>query len=389
MLLALVLAAFLLVPVTAANTYAAEGDQSAILAASSISGYSRKLSKTYDSKVMISAYVNPSNGGRKVRLQRYNSRTGKWKTIKTITTGDTKHAKVSFSIPAKYRRKTTSIWRIYAPATDIATSAKSKDITLTTRNLRGLSMSASASCIYRIDDDGKGTLIYTDRHNTKRAPASTTKIMTAVLLSESGLLDATTRISGHAAGTRYSSYHLSKGDNYRMSDLLYAIMLPSANDAAIAIAEKVGGSESAFVKKMNKKASKLGLKNTHFKNPHGVNKNGQYTTAYDLAKLTAYAYTFPEIRKCWNTRTKTIRSLNKKKKKWKLKTTNSIFRYVKSFLGGKTGTGSPAGCCFAGIYTYKGTTYVTVVLGSNSRISRWSDIKKLHKYIRKYAASKY
>ena len=379
--LTLALTAAMLIPVTGHNVFAVDGDPSVAPAASSISGYSRKINKPYDSKVRIKASVKPSEDSRRVKLQKYNSRTKRWSTIKTA---ETDNGKISFTIPDSQRSKASTVWRIYAPATDTAEAALSKDITLTTRNIRELRLTARASCIYRIDNESDGTLIYTDNADAKRAPASTTKLMTAVLLMESGKLDTTTRISSHAANTHYSSYRLSKGDKYKTHDLLYAMLLPSANDAAVAIAEKVGETEEDFVKMMNKKASMLGLKNTHFRNPHGLSRSGHYTTAADLAKLTAYAYSFPEIRKCWNTKSKTIRCVNKKKKKWTLRTTNSIFKYVKNFLGGKTGTGSPAGCCFAGVYTWKGDTYVTVVLGSGSRYSRWSDIKKLHRYIRKY-----
>ena len=219
-------------------------------------------------------------------------------------------------------------------------------------------------------------------------PASTTKLMTAILLLESGLIDSTTRISSHAAATPWGSGRLAAGDVYSNRDLLYAMLLPSSNDAATAIAERVGGSEAAFVGMMNDKAGKMGFTRTHFRNPHGLDADGHYTTARELAKLTAYAYNFPEIRDCWATQCKTITSLERKRS-WTLWSTNAIFNYVKNFLGGKTGTESNAGCCFTGIYTYGGSTYVTVVLGSGYGFSRWSDTKKLHRYIQDHAATGY
>jgi D-alanyl-D-alanine carboxypeptidase (penicillin-binding protein 5/6) len=231
-------------------------------------------------------------------------------------------------------------------------------------------------------------MIYSRNSYTEVAQASTTKLMTAVLLLESGLIDSTTMISAHAAATPYGSGRMVAGDIYNTRDLLYAMLLPSANDAATAVAERVGGSEEVFVNMMNAKAAKLGLTRTHFRNPHGLDADGHYTTAKELAELTAYAYTFPEIRDCWATQYKAIRSLEKGRR-WHLWSTNAIFGYISNFLGGKTGTEDNAGCCFTGVYTFNGDTYVTVVLGSGYGFSRWRDTKKLHGYIHDYALSQY
>lgn len=352
-----------------------------------ITGYSTVINKKYQSEVKIKAVVNPARN-RTVRLQRYDSAKGKWTTVLKEKTRKSGKATVTFSVPSEERKKTTSYWRIYVSSNKKAKAARSKKITLTTRNIKNCKLTARAACIYRIDKDGSGTMIYTRKSNTQLAQASTTKLMTAVLLLESGKINSRTKISSHAVATPWASGRLKKGDVYHTRDLLYAMLLPSSNDAATAVAEKVGGSESKFVSMMNDKAEEMGLKNTHFRNPHGLDADGHYTTAKDLAKLTAYAYTFPEIRECWATNVKTIKSI-KKKRKWTLWTTNSIFSYVKNFLGGKTGTESNAGCCFTGVYTYGGATYVTVVLGSGYGFSRWSDTKALHSYINKYAATRY
>ena len=354
------------------------------LAETTITGYSTAISAAYKKKVKFRATVSPA-GGRTVLLQRYNSSKGTWSTIKKKTASS---SAVSFTISKKQHKKTTSLWRIYAPATKSAEAAVSQNIKLTTRNIKSYKLSAKAACIYRIDGDGQGAFIYTKNSSKKRAQASTTKVMSAVVLIESGLLDTVTTVSRHAASTPYGSGVLKEGDEFSTRDMLYAMMLPSSNDAATAVAETVGGTEAGFVNMMNAKAAAMGLTKTHFCNPHGLDANGHYTTAAELAKLTAYAYTIPEIRDCWATRSKTIYSINGNKK-WTLRTTNSIFSYVKNFLGGKTGTEDNARCCFTGVYTYKGSTYVTVVLGSGYGFSRWADTKKLHKYIRKYAAKRY
>ena len=349
-----------------------------------INGYQNNLNKAYKSTVSIDATIEPATGGRLVELQRYNSEKKKWTTIRKITTEDVLQAEVSFNIPRKYRKKTISVWRIFAPETNYAESAKSKKITLTTHTITELSLTADNACIYRVDKEGNGSFIYSKYMNSRCAMASTTKLMSAILLMESGLIDSTTKISKHAASTKYRSGMLSEGDIYKTHDLLYAMLLPSSNDAATAVAEKVGGSEKGFISMMNSKAKKMGLTDTHFRNPHGLDADGHYSTAAEVAKLTAYAYTFPEIRKCFATKTKKIKTTNGKKS-WKLYSTNSIYKYDKHFKGGKTGTTDNAKCCFAGVYKYKGCTYVTVVLRCDYGSARWNDTKKLHEYIKEYS----
>lgn len=373
----------LVMPSAVTSAYAITGSTKQ---ATSISSCPSTLNVSKSKKAVVSATIAPASG-RLVMLQRYSSSTNKWTTISRKNVANASSAKISFSIPAKYRQKTTSVWRLYAPETAAAASV-SRKVTLTTRNIKSYKLSAKAACIYRIDGNGQGTLIYAKNANVKRAQASTTKLMTAVLLLESGMLDFSTTISRHAASTPWGSNRLTAGDVYKNSDLLYAMLLPSANDAATAVAEAVSGSEETFVEYMNLRARSLGLKKTSFCNPHGLDADGHYTTAKELAMLTAYAYTFPEIRGCWKTSSKTIQSL-RYGKKWTLWSSDSILGYISNFLGGKTGTEDNAGCCFTGAYKYKGSVYITVVLGSGYGVSRWTDTKKLHKYIRKYAATRY
>ena len=412
------------------DTDAEETKEEAAPAVTVISGYETSYNKRYNQELKIEADITPADG-RDVELQRYSSEYDTWATILTASaapaevteqdentyedsdespeeslteeTADTEAAldigpatlteengvaHVTFNVPAEERQKTTSVWRIYIEAAENASAASSDSITVITRNLESIGLSARTACVYRIDGDGQGTMIYTKNSTTEVAQASTTKLMTAVLLLESGLIDSTTLVSAHAAATPYGSGRMAAGDIYNTRDLLYAMLLPSANDAATAVAERVGGSEEAFVYMMNAKAEKLGFTSTHFRNPHGLDADGHYTTAQELAKLTAYAYTFPEIRDCWATQYKAIKSL-KKGKRWHLWSTNAIFGYISNFLGGKTGTEDNAGCCFTGVYTFNGDTYVTVVLGSGYGFSRWSDTKKLHGYIQDYALSHY
>jgi len=138
-------------------------------------------------------------------------------------------------------------------------------------------------------DVQSGRLLYSQDGDTPMRIASLTKIMTAIVAIEHGNLNDMVKTSKRAFGREGSSIYLRLGEEMSLSNLLYGLMLRSGNDAATAIAEHVGGSEDGFVHLMNKKAEEIGLANSQFRNPHGLDEEGHYSTANDLAKLTAYA----------------------------------------------------------------------------------------------------
>ena len=145
----------------------------------------------------------------------------------------------------------------------------------------------SRACV--VIDRNTNTVLYGKNENTVRKMASTTKIMTATIIIENCNLNETTEISKKAAGTGGSRLGLKTGDKITIRDLLYGLMLCSGNDAAVALAEYAGGNIDGFANLMNKKSSDLGLSNTHFKTPHGLDADEHYTTAYELALLSNYA----------------------------------------------------------------------------------------------------
>ncbi|MFB5282023.1 serine hydrolase [Peribacillus sp. Hz7] len=152
---------------------------------------------------------------------------------------------------------------------------------------QGIDVSARSAILM---DETSGRVIYEVNAHKKSRIASITKIMTAILAIESGELDEIVTVSGNAAGTEGSSLYLKEGEKIKLEDLVYGLMLRSGNDAAIAIAEKVGGSFDGFVWMMNQKAEEIGMKNTNFSNPHGLDTTeNHYSTAYDMALLTRYA----------------------------------------------------------------------------------------------------
>ncbi len=151
------------------------------------------------------------------------------------------------------------------------------------------SLPVSAHSAILMDQDS-GRVMYEENAHEKSRIASITKIMTAILAIESGKLESTVTISSNAVGTEGSSLYLKKGEKITLENLVYGLMLRSGNDAAVAIAEEVGGSLDGFVWMMNQKAEEIGMTDSQFSNPHGLDSTeNHYSTAYDMALLTRYA----------------------------------------------------------------------------------------------------
>lgn len=237
-----------------------------------------------------------------------------------------------------------------------------------------------------IMDADTGKVIYKKNAYGKCHNASTTKLMTAIVALENNKkLNKKIKISKNAArfDSQFASINSKSGERYYFKDLLNAMLISSACDCAVAVAEGTSGSESRFVKKMNKKAKEIGCKHTKFSNASGVwSEKKHYTTAYDLALITQYAYSKKTIRKILTKRSYSFKSVSGKI--CYVETTNELLKSKKYRCIGKTGTGKTAKYCFAGVYNYKSHTYIIDVLGSGSEAERWSDVKKLIDTCRSY-----
>jgi D-alanyl-D-alanine carboxypeptidase (penicillin-binding protein 5/6) len=198
------------------------------------------------------------------------------------------------------------------------------------------SVSVSAKSAILIEQKS-GRILFEKDAFTKRRIASITKIMTATLAIESGKMDKYVTVSENAVHTEGSSIYLKAGEKIKLKDLVYGLMLRSGNDAAVAIAEFVGGSVDGFVFLMNQKAKEIGMLNTHFANPHGLDDSkDHYSTAYDMAILTRYAMTNTQYREIAGT--KVYRAPNPGEewdRVWKNK--NRLLTKYQYCTGGKTG----------------------------------------------------
>lgn len=207
--------------------------------------------------------------------------------------------------------------------------------------------------------------------------ASTTKIMTAIVVLENAKLNDVVIIENKAAWTGGSRLGLKKDDKITVHDLLYGLLLVSGNDAAVALAIHTGGSIEGFAEKMNNKAEQLGLTNTHFVTPEGLDEEKHYTTAEELAKIADYAMEIPKFKEIVNTKTYTIKINNELKT---LRNTNELLGVLAGVYGIKTGFTNGAGRCLVTGCKRENLDIITVVLGADTKKIRTSDSIKLIEY---------
>lgn len=223
-------------------------------------------------------------------------------------------------------------------------------------------------------DGDSGQVLWERNAHARRPMASTTKIMTSLLAVESGHLDDTVTVSKRAASIGEATIFLKENEKLTLRELLCGVLLSSGNDASTAVAEYLGGgSEAKFVEMMNKRAIDLGLKDTHFANPHGLTAPDHYSSAYDLAMLLKTASSQPAWCEIANSKTRTITGLGKPDGRL-LKNHNKLLWNYPYATGGKTGYTVPAGRCFIGSARKNGRFVIEGVLGATDL---WGDSQKL------------
>jgi D-alanyl-D-alanine carboxypeptidase len=232
-------------------------------------------------------------------------------------------------------------------------------------------------------DAATGKFLYQKEGDLRLPPASTTKVMTAILTLESGRkLTESLTVSKEATRVPASKLYLRPGQSLSIEELLYGIMLASANDASMVLAEGIGGSVEKFADMMTKKAYDIGATNSHFTNPHGLTAPDHYSTAKDLAILFRYAMKNPIFREIVQTKfsSVTTSAIIKKKvvpRRISVRNHNRLLWNYDGALGGKTGYTYAAQKCFVGAVQRNGVTLIVAILGARDQ---WGDTKRLLEY---------
>jgi len=222
-------------------------------------------------------------------------------------------------------------------------------------------------------DVATGDVLFDKQADKRRPPASTTKIMTAILGFELGRSDEVVTVSPKAADVGEATLHLDPGEKITLYELITGAMIRSGNDACVAIAEHIAGTEEQFVKLMNRKAIALGAQNTHFENTNGLPSKEHYTTAYDLALMARHGLQIPQLASITRQKETEIHFLEPDVL-MDVKNTNKLLWNYPYADGVKTGTTTAAGKCLVASATKGGRQLLAVVLNAPDR---FGDAKKL------------
>lgn len=226
-------------------------------------------------------------------------------------------------------------------------------------------------------DDQSGEVLWQHNPDLPLPPASTTKIVTAMLALQSGRLEESLSVTAEAAQAPPSKISLRAGWKMRLRDLVYAVLLNSANDAAVVIAEGLSGSVRSFADRMNAQARAMGATNTHFVNPNGLPADNHYSTARDLATMFSYGMRNPLFEHVVNTKTTAVSPSFGTHRTIKLHNHNRLLDNYRIHVVGKTGWTIAAKKCFVGAADADGRQLIVAVMGSRDL---WGDLKRLLEY---------
>lgn len=231
--------------------------------------------------------------------------------------------------------------------------------------------------------DASNNRVLFEENGEKEMPmASTTKIMTCIVALENSKPDEVVTVSSNAAKMPDVQLNMKTGEQFYLKDLLYSLMLESHNDTAVAIAEHVGGSVEGFATMMNDKARELGCEHTNFITPNGLDAEGHFTTAKDLATIASYAIKNKDFIEITNTSSHEFKEI-KSKKSFHVSNKNRFLYMMEGAIGVKTGFTNDAGYCFVGAIQKADRTLISVVLGCGwppRKSLKWTDTKELMNY---------
>lgn len=251
-------------------------------------------------------------------------------------------------------------------------------------NLSDLGLSAKSTILMEQDS---GTILYEQNSHEALPPASVTKVMTMLLIYEAEQAgqfawDDTVTVSEHAASMGGSQVFLEEGETQTAADMTKCIAIASANDAAVAMAEFVAGSEDAFVQKMNARAQELGMADTHFENACGLDTDGHVTSAYDIALMSRELMrNFPEIQQYTTTwQDSIIHQTKRGEETFGLTNTNKLIQWYDGATGLKTGSTGNALYCLSATAERDGMNLIAVVMAAPDFKARFQEAMQLLDY---------
>ena len=268
-------------------------------------------------------------------------------------------------------RKNTNLYLSVILIAVIAFSLMTIYAASSTKHSKGFGLSARSAVLYQPETKA---FLYEKNADVRMPMASTTKIMTALVALENGNLDDTVKIGRESVGIEGSSAYLKEGDALTLEELIYALLLSSANDAATAIAYHISGSIEDFAVLMNERADALGLKDTHFTNPHGLDDENHYTTSRELARIAAEALENEDFKKITSTYKKSFVTEERSRT---YVNHNKLLSLYDGCVGVKTGFTKKSGRCLVSSAERDGLSFISVTLDAPND---WIDHEKLLDY---------
>lgn len=304
----------------------------------------------------------------------YKNRNGEWKKVKEITPTS---KKLTIEYPNDWQYSKSSEYRLHIEETKKTPEYYSDIITINFENKNGLELSAKSALI--IDADSEKVL-YEKNSDLALPMASITKLMTVLLTIENCEVDDIVTVPQVVNSLDYNVLDLRAGEQYFAGDLLSAMLLPSANEAAFTMAYHISGAEKSFINEMNKKAKELNMTNTHYASSFGADSDSHYSCARDVALIHKELLKYPIFTETSLTKKMTIQCFSSGRLV-DLKNTNALLGDYKNIISAKTGTSTPAGCCYTAAIDVNSHTYIIVLLGAASSDNRYDDAKSMIAYI--------
>jgi D-alanyl-D-alanine carboxypeptidase (penicillin-binding protein 5/6) len=251
------------------------------------------------------------------------------------------------------------------------TTKKSLPTPPATTDERGVPVVSAGSAI--VVDAATGNVLHAVNADQRRPVASTQKLLTALIVAESGNLNEKVRVEASDTWAEPTKLYIKPGDVYSRFDFLNILLVKSMNDVARALARDNAGSVEAFAEKMNAKAVEMGMRESNFVNPNGLPAPGQYSTARDMARMALFAYRNRTLRSIMNQKSINFRYADGRVRPFS--NTNQVLKNFAPCNGMKTGTTNAAGRCLISSASYNGRDVIVVVLGDNGNV--WNDSYRL------------
>lgn len=325
--------------------------------------------KVISNKITLSTKIDVP-----IKIQYYDNQLKAWQTVDSIKE---KSTAVKITYPNIWQNYVQTFFRIVIPESKKTNKFVSPKISIVYKNKHNIPLTCKSAILI---DAQTNQPLYAKEPEKMLPMASVTKLMTVLLILENCKISDVVTIPREVNSLDYNVLSLRAGEQYYVKDMLAAILLPSANEAAFSMAIHISGSTKEFIKLMNKRAKQLKMEHTHYNSTFGEHSVMHYTTTKDIAILHKKLLEFSQFKNIAHLQSYSMKAVNSTRK-ISYKTTNALLSQYPNMIAGKTGTNTPAKYCYTASITINSRVYILAILGSVSQSYRYDDARKLISYI--------